>query len=133
MHRSLTTLGVLVLFGALACETAHPTVAPPANPAPTGSYILRGDACMSDIPDCEAACAMREAGRTNHVEWFDRRCAAVVLGKNPDKAVAGAPVDGTDASAPPPSASVQPPTVRCDPPFSIDENGLKHWKRNCLD
>ena len=46
-------------------------------------------------------------------------CAAVVLGKNPDKAV---PPEPADASP-----------VTCDPPYTLDAQGRKTWKRNCFE
>jgi hypothetical protein len=63
--------------------SAAPTVMPVTAPSATHAT----DACHADIPDCAAACALRETGRSDHLDWFDRRCAAVVLGRNPDKAV----------------------------------------------
>jgi hypothetical protein len=75
---------------------------------------------MRDIPDCAAACALRETNRTEHLDWFDRRCAAVVLGKNPDKAVGSVPSESAR-------------TVICDPPFTLDADGRKQWKPECLD
>lgn len=116
---------VLVLFAACDAPPAHVAVAPAASTQPASS---RGDTCQHDIPDCEAACALREVGRLDHIDWFDRRCAAVVLGKNPDKAVgyvAPEPAD-LDASA----AAVSPPS--CDPPYSLGSDGHKVWKRECF-
>ena len=79
------------LFAIIVSCTPAPVVtqAPPvvATPEPP----VRADDCHRDIPDCAAACALRETGHTEHLEWFDRRCAAVVLGRNPDKAVGYAP------------------------------------------
>jgi hypothetical protein len=114
MMKLRTTALVIVV----ACQ---PVVTPPTASAPATSVEApaRGDTCQSDIPDCEAACALREVHRTDHLDWFDRRCAAVVLGKNPDKAVPPEPVD---ASA-----------VTCDPPYSLDSQGRKTWKRGCFD
>lgn len=95
-------LGVLV-----ACTpegSAAPTVAPTTAPSATHAT----DGCHADIPDCAAACALRETGRTDHLDWFDRRCAAVVLGKNPDKAVgppAGLATAAPTAIAPAPSGT----------------------------
>lgn len=116
-------VGMVLLF---ACE---PVAVAPVQPAPTASVEApeRGDACQHDIPDCEAACALREVHRTEHLDWFDRRCAAVVLGKNPDRAV------------PMPTASVS--TARpidttletCEPPYTLDSDGRKHWKRDCFE
>jgi len=116
---------VLVLIVACDAPPAHVAAVPVASaqPQPTS----RGDACQHDIPDCEAACALREVGRLDHIDWFDHRCAAVVLGKNPDKAVGyvpPAPADA-DASAPPEPSS-------CDPPYSLGPDGHKVWKRECF-
>jgi hypothetical protein len=45
----------------------------------------RAEACREDVPDCVAACALRETHRAAYVDFYERRCAAVILGKNPDK------------------------------------------------
>jgi hypothetical protein len=66
----------------LACEppkAQQPTIAAPA------AVEHHADACRDDIPDCAAACALRETGRAEFTDFYDRRCAAVILGKNPDK------------------------------------------------
>ena len=78
-----------VAFGLAGCEPPREASRPPTELAPLSAVAdsPRADACQREIPDCAAACALRETGRTDHLEWFDRRCAAVVLGKNPDKAV----------------------------------------------
>ena len=114
---------VVVLL--VACETPAPPVAiaPAASAQPE-----RGDSCHHDIPDCEAACALREVHRLDHIDWFDRRCAAVVLGKNPDKAVGYTPPEPADLDASPPAVT----TVSCDPPYSLDREGHKTWKRECF-
>lgn len=90
MRRSLW-LCILV-----AC-TPEGSAGPTVTPATSVSATHAADGCHVDIPDCAAACALRETGRTDHLDWFDRRCAAVVLGKNPDKVVPPAVV----ATAPP--------------------------------
>ena len=108
----------------LACQLPAPSTA--TAPGPTASVEPTpelGDACRTDIPDCEAACALRETHRTGHLDWFDRRCAAVVLGKNADTAVGSVP--------PPP---VEPaPTSTCAPPYTLDANGRKKWKPECVN
>jgi len=99
---------------ALRCEPAPtPSLSPPHVPQP----VERADDCRRDIPDCSAACALRETNHLEFVDWYDRRCAAVILGKNPDKTA------GTEPPEPPKS---------CDPPFSFDAHGIKIWKRDCL-
>jgi hypothetical protein len=87
-----------IIVGLCSCEPATPA----ATPAPTPVVVApqapeRADACRRDIPDCEASCALRETNRTDYIDWFDRRCAAVILGKNPDKAVGQLPPDTRDA------------------------------------
>lgn len=120
-HRTRAFVGLLVL---VACDAPAPHVA--VAPAVSAQAPERGDTCQHDIPDCEAACALREVRRLDHIDWFDRRCAAVVLGKNPDKAVGYAvPVVDLDASVAPVSAS-------CDPPYALGSDGLKMWKRECF-
>jgi hypothetical protein len=118
---------VLVVVGCDA-PVSHVAAAPVASSPSTAE---RGDTCQHDIPDCEAACALREVHRVDHIDWFDRRCAAVVLGKNPDKAVGYvAPEPELDASieaAPPPREPVS-----CDPPYSLGSDGHKIWKRECF-
>jgi hypothetical protein len=105
-----------------ACE---PVAVSPAQPTPIASIEttpVRGDACQHDIPDCEAACALREVHRTEHLDWFDRRCAAVVLGKNPDRAVPMPSARPIDTALP-----------TCEPPYTLDDDGRKHWKRDCFE
>jgi len=115
---------VLVLV--VACDAPPAQVA--AVPVVSAQPSTRGDTCQHDIPDCEAACALREVHRLDHIDWFDRRCAAVVLGKNPDKAVGYvAPPPDVDASSPSP---IEPPS--CDPPYSLGADGHKIWKRECF-
>ncbi len=102
-----TTL--LFALAILACE---PPKAPPAENA-TVSAPSHPDACRDDIPDCAAACALRETSRHDFIDFYDRRCAAVILGKNPDKVEPLQPtpyaVTATSASG---SAAAFPPDVR---------------------
>jgi hypothetical protein len=74
-------LGLLALLP-LACE---PPVAKPVAIVDTSGPPARAEACRDDVPDCVAACALRETRRMEFVDFYERRCAAVVLGKNPDK------------------------------------------------
>jgi hypothetical protein len=64
-------------------RVADTTVAAPQPRRPSG--------CREDIPDCVAACAIRETSRTEYLDWFDQRCAAVILGRNPDRVAGTAP------------------------------------------
>ena len=91
MRRALFAL----LIASGGCVPA-PVVSAPTPVVAAAEPTVRADDCHRDIPDCAAACALRETGHTEHVDWFDRRCAAVVLGRNPDKAVGYSP-----PSAPP--------------------------------
>lgn len=126
VHRGvLVTRLLALLVAACACEPAPP-ISPIVSMASVAPVPTTGDACQVDIPDCEAACAMRESHRTQHLEWFDRRCAAVVLGKSPDKAVA-TDADGGVA----PAATAKRPD--CDTPFYYDPTGVKKWKLSCVD
>lgn len=54
-----------------------------APPKPSG--------CREENADCAAACALRETSRAQFVDWFDQRCAAAILGKNPDVVVGANP------------------------------------------
>lgn len=80
------------LLGALACEPSVVPATPPAVVVPTPPEAV-GDDCRRDIPDCSAACALRSTGHLEFIDWYDRRCAAVILGKNPDKVAGVAPPD----------------------------------------
>ena len=125
----MRTLVALVLIAA-ACE-------PPAQPAvvaPPPAVPSHGDACRDDIPDCAAACALRETHRTDFVDFYDRRCAAVVLGKNPDKVelqptpyAAAAQAATTASSAFPPETrsplSLQPPPAAPFDPSAVSRTG----------
>jgi hypothetical protein len=75
-------LGRALFFVVLGCQ---PVVASPPAPAPVATSQRQVDACRDDIPDCVAACAMRESQRLEFVEYYDRKCAAAVLGKNPEE------------------------------------------------
>jgi hypothetical protein len=95
----------------------------------TGPASSRSEACRDDIPDCLAACALRETHRMEYVDFYERRCAAVVLGKNPDKvelmptpyasggATSAAPTATTSDFPPENRAplSLQPPPSQFDP------------------
>ena len=124
----MRTLVALVVIAA-ACE-------PPAQPAvvaPPPDTASRADACRDDIPDCAAACALRETRRTDFVDFYDRRCAAVVLGKNPDKEelqptpYAHAAPTPTASSAFPPETrsplSLQPPPAAPFDPSAVSRTG----------
>ena len=115
-----------LVIAACACEAAPLPVSHVATAASVAPASTVGDACQTDIPDCEAACAMREAHRAQHLEWFDRRCAAVVLGKNPDRAVAS-DADGGVA----PATTVK--HADCDTPFYYESTGVKKWKLSCVE
>ena len=80
---------VVLIFGsACTLEPRHEAVVTTTAIAPaSASAIARPSGCREDIPDCVAACALRETSRTSYLDWFDRRCAAVMLGKNPDHVV----------------------------------------------
>jgi hypothetical protein len=116
----------LPLLFVIACQP----VVTPTPPAAVVAAPARGDACQSDIPDCEAACALREMHRTEHLDWFDRRCAAVVLGKNPDKAVGYVPPEPVDVVRTPPRPASP---ADCEPPYTLDSAGRKKWKRECFE
>jgi len=115
----------LVALVALACE---PSAAKPAAIADTSGLPTRGEACRDDVPDCVAACALRETRRLEFIDFYERRCAAVVLGKNPDKvdlmptpyvsASDGGPTPATTSEFPPDhrgSLSMQPTPTVFDP------------------
>ncbi len=75
----------------IACEPPpQAVVAATTVEAPSES---QDDGCRRDIPDCSAACSLRVTHHTEFIDWYDRRCAAVILGKNPDKAAGAAPPD----------------------------------------
>jgi hypothetical protein len=93
----------------LACSPVSPATSPAAPATSVASAPERTDACQRDIPDCEAACALRETNRTEHLEWFDRRCAAVVLGKNPDRAVGYVVPEPVDVPSGPATAATDVP------------------------
>jgi len=85
------------VFTLFACESppTAPTVVPPPV-ATTAASAEHEDDCRRDIPDCSAACALRATHHLEFIDWYDRRCAAVVLGKNPDKAAGSEPPSWDD-------------------------------------
>lgn len=110
---------VCVALALIACEpppTQTITSAPTANAS-------HGEACREDVPDCVAVCALRETHRTEFVDFYERRCAAVILGKNPDKVEQlqatpyVAPGDAGEFFPPDQrgSLSLQPPPTPFDP------------------
>jgi hypothetical protein len=70
-----------LLVVVVACQPI--AVSPPPPPAPS-TAVQRLDACRDDIADCVAACALRESQRLEYLDYYDRRCAAAVLGKDPE-------------------------------------------------
>lgn len=97
----------LLVIVLCACEPVAPASSPVSAPSIATQAPERADACRRDIPDCEAACALRETSRTDYIDWFDRRCAAVILGKNPDKVMGQLPPETQQAVA----AAAQPDTT----------------------
>jgi hypothetical protein len=79
-----------LVFWVLACEP-QPPVMTPASPQVAVTAEPEEDGCRRDIPDCSAACALRATHHTEFIDWYDRRCAAVILGKNPDRVAGVAP------------------------------------------
>src|SRR5580693_8246446 len=94
MRRALVCLAwtTLLLWSQASCEPPPPK-AESREPAPLEASPPRADDCHRDIPDCSAACALRETNHLEFIDWYDRRCAAVVLGKNPDTVAGVEPPD----------------------------------------
>ena len=86
---------------AFACEPVAPTQPSPVVSASVAADPPAADDCRRDIPDCSAACALRATNHLEFIDWYDRRCAAVVLGKNPDKVAGVAPDADASAAASP--------------------------------
>jgi hypothetical protein len=106
---------VVVLLAFTGCQprTQAAVVAAPVDTAPA-----HADSCRDDIPDCAAACALRETHRTDFIDFYDRRCAAVILGKNPDKVELLQPTPYGSAAPPAASSNVEfPPDARA--PLSL--------------
>ncbi len=116
-------LGFAVL---VCCEPPRQSKQVNVEPGPTTA--TRGEACRDDIPDCLAACALRETHRMEFVDFYERRCAAVIIGKNPDKVdLMPTPyaAAGTGAATAPTAASEFPPDTRSPlslqpPPSTFD-------------
>lgn len=122
----------------LALGSCQPAAAPPPGTSPeAGASAPRTEACREDIPDCSAICALRETGRTAYLDFFERRCAAVMQGKNPDKITTdleptpyfdagqieeGLRVEAAATSAPRSSASL-PTTTPAFDPTSVGRTG----------
>ncbi|CAN5274815.1 hypothetical protein BH09MYX1_BH09MYX1_02570 [soil metagenome] len=114
----------LFLLLLCACERPSPLA---LAPAPVAAPVATADSCRREIPDCAAACGLRETGRLEHIDWFDRRCAAVILGKNPDKAIGTTDVVATNvtpqatststATAPPTGTAITSTRPEVKPPF----------------
>jgi hypothetical protein len=78
----------LLLVTVLGCEPPPSVPAQATAASDSASTNEAEDDCRRDVPDCSAACALRATHHLEFIDWYDRRCAAVILGKNPDK-VAG--------------------------------------------
>ena len=100
----------LVFFAVLACA-CEPKVQPTVV-APPPDTQARADACQDDIPDCAAACALRETHRDEWIDFYNRRCAAVILGRNPDKIE---PLQPTPYASVAPAASSAPASTEFPP------------------
>lgn len=119
----------LIGFVALVAFACEPPAGKPVAIVDTSGPAARGESCRDDVPDCVAACALRETRRMEFVDFYERRCAAVVLGKNPDKvdlmptpyaavSDAGAAPSTTTPEFPPDnrgSLSLQPTPTTFDP------------------
>jgi len=113
----------LLACAGLRCGSAPTARAVPEPVASAEPPVERADGCRRDIPDCSAACALRETKHLEFIDWYDRRCAAVILGKNPDTAA------GTE---PAPRREAPERSDDCNPPYSFNAEGIKIWKRECL-
>jgi hypothetical protein len=101
----------MTLLAALAILACEPPRAPPVENA-TVTAPSHPDSCHDDIPDCAAACALRETARHDFIDFFDRRCASVILGKNPDKVEPLQPTPYVASASGSASGSAFPPDVR---------------------
>lgn len=88
--------GVRALFVLIMLAACEPKALVQTAPAPSAALAVEdppADDCRRDIPDCSAACALRATNHLEFIDWYDRRCAAVILGKNPDKVAGLAPAE----------------------------------------
>ncbi len=106
----MSKLALVILM--VACQPLPAATVAPATEATSseGATEAHGDSCQRDIPDCSAACSLRETNHLEFIDWYDRRCAAVILGKNPDKVAGKEPPQSTDASADPTHTTAPPRT-----------------------
>ena len=121
----------LIGFGALVAVACEPPAGKPVAIVDTSGPPSRGESCRDDVPDCVAACALRETRRMEFVDFYERRCAAVVLGKNPDRVdLMPTPyVAASDAGAAPTTTTEFPPDTRGSlslqpPPSTFDPNNV---------
>jgi hypothetical protein len=120
--------GAILVVVACQSPPASNQVVTAPNQTPASS-----DGCGNGIPDCIAVCAFRETHRTEFLEFYERRCAAVVLGKNPDKVVMA-----TDAGRTPQiwvplgatSSSSSSPVVDAEPAECKAARTLRDRKRD---
>jgi hypothetical protein len=109
-------------IGMFACQPQPAQTISNTTPA----TAPRADSCRDDIPDCVAVCALRETHRTDYIDFYERRCAAVVLGKNPDKVepLQATPYASANVAT---SGSEFPPSTRDSlslPPPPFDPNAV---------
>jgi len=93
MGRADSMAWIALVVISQGCEPTPPKATPAEAVVAAETSPVRADDCRRDIPDCSAACALRETNHLEFIDWYDRRCAAVVLGKNPDKAAGVEPPD----------------------------------------
>lgn len=126
--RKLVVVLAVVVAGCEPQPTQRTVVA-----APVETGVASADSCRDDIPDCAAACALRETRRNDYIDFYERRCAAVILGRNPDKVepleptpYPTAPASSSAGEFPPHSRgsfSLQPPPVAPFDPSAVTRTG----------
>ena len=69
---------------------------PQAQPQAQAQAQARPSGCREDIPECVAACALRETSRPRFTDFFDQRCATAILGKPPESVADAMPPSKVD-------------------------------------
>ena len=83
-------------------------------------------------PDPEEAAAAARAGAITEIADSPAAIVPVLGSAVPEAVVAASSSPQSSAVARPISGAARAPKTSCNPPYSIDRSGLRHYKKGCL-
>ncbi|HLK36589.1 MAG TPA: serine/threonine-protein kinase [Polyangiaceae bacterium] len=117
-------------LGAMAASRTAPKVpgaAPPsAASSPVASAIPAPSQTTAATPPAPAIASATAAPARGDLRDGARSTPAVPKQRAPKPQASAA------ASVAPPASERRPPPVSCDPPYTVDSNGIEHFKAGCL-